>query len=334
MKTCIYGAGSLGTILGAYLEKNGFHVDLVSRNKAHIAALKQHGAHIVGKAEFVAPVTAMLPDEMGYGYDVVFLMTKCLENEETVKFLVPHLADDGIICTCQNGLPEPGIASIIGEERTYGCTIGWGATLKEPGVSELTSGEGTLSFSLGRIKGGCDDNLRKLQSILSIMGDAGIDEDFMGARWSKLLINASFSGLSAVTGLTFGGVIDNKKARKIAQGIMKECLDTAHKAGVKLSPMQGHDIEKILGYNGPVKKWISYHIIPIAMKKHRSLKASMLQDIEKGKPTEIDAIDGALSRVGREYGVPTPLADKTVEIVKSITAGRLKPSPENLNLYS
>ena len=70
------------------------------------------------------------------------------------------------------------------------------------------------------------------------------------------------------------------------------------------------------------------------MKKHRSLKASMLQDIEKGKPTEIDAIDGALSREGRKYGVPTPLADKTVEIVKSITAGRLKPSPENLKLYS
>ena len=97
--------------------------------------------------------------------------------------------------------------------------------------------------------------------------------------------------------------------------------------------MQGHDIEKILGYNGPVKKMISYMIIPIAMKKHRALKASMLQDIEKGKPTEIDAIDGALSREGRKAGIPTPFTDKTVEIVHAISEGRLKPSPDNLKLY-
>ena len=195
MKTCIYGAGSLGTILGAYLAKSGFNADLITRNKAHVEALNEKGAHVVGKVDFTVPVRAMVPDEMEDGYDVVFLMTKCLENDATVRFISSHLSDKGIICTCQNGLPEPGIAEIIGEDRTYGCTIGWGATLKGPGVSELTSGEGTLSFSLGRIKGGTDDNLRMLQAILSRMGDAEIDEDFMAARWSKLLINASFSGL-------------------------------------------------------------------------------------------------------------------------------------------
>ena len=120
MKVCIYGAGSLGTVLGAYVAKSGEEIDLVNRNKAHVAALKENGATITGTANFNVKVNAMLPEEMKEKYDIIFLMTKQLNNKEVVKMLTNFLADDGVICTMQNGLPEHSVSEIIGEDRTYG----------------------------------------------------------------------------------------------------------------------------------------------------------------------------------------------------------------------
>lgn len=106
MRCAIYGAGSLGTVLGAYMTKNGAQVDLVNRNKAHVAALKEKGAHIRGTVDMTVPVTALTPDEMTGTYDVILLMTKQLLNPEVVAFLKPFLADNGVIVTLQNGIPS------------------------------------------------------------------------------------------------------------------------------------------------------------------------------------------------------------------------------------
>ena len=81
MRYAIYGAGSLGTILGAYVTKNGGEIELVNRNKAHVNALNTNGAKIIGKVEMTVPVKAVLPDEMSGKYDVIFLMTKQLQNK-------------------------------------------------------------------------------------------------------------------------------------------------------------------------------------------------------------------------------------------------------------
>ena len=96
MKTAIYGAGSLGTILGAYMTKAGFSVDLINHNAKHVAALKERGAHIVGTVEMNVPVSALLPEEMSDPYDVIFLMTKQLDNEQVVRSLLPYLTADGV----------------------------------------------------------------------------------------------------------------------------------------------------------------------------------------------------------------------------------------------
>lgn len=332
MRIAIYGAGSLGTILGAYLTKANLDTELINRNKAHVEALKKNGAKVVGKKNFTIPVKALLPEEMEGSYDIIFLMTKQLDNPIVVKNLKPFLGDDGIICTCQNGLPEPGIAEIIGKERTYGCAIAWGATLLSPGVSELTSDE--ISFSIGGFNGKNDRNLEKIASVLSRMGTCVIEENFLGARWSKLLINAAFSGLSTVTGCTFGQVSVNKKSRRVCQAIIKECIDVSKKAGYTLEPVQGKDIAKLFNYTNPIKKRISFALIPLAMKKHADLKASMLQDIEKGKPTEIDFINGIVCTYGRKTNVPTPANDMVVKIVKEISGKKRQASMENIELFN
>ena len=117
MRTAIFGAGSLGTVMGAFLTKNGVDIDLINRNKAHVAALKTNGAHVTGTVDMTVPVSALLPEEMNGRYDIIFLMTKQLNNREIVTFLKDYLADDGLIVTMQNGIPENGIAEIVGTTR-------------------------------------------------------------------------------------------------------------------------------------------------------------------------------------------------------------------------
>ena len=166
------------------------------------------------------------------------------------------------------------------------------------------------------------------------MGPVDLEANFIGTRWSKLLINAAFSGMSAVLGCTFGEAAGDRRSRKIVQALIKECIDVCATGGIRIEPVQGKDIVKLLDYRGPVKKALAYAIIPLAIRKHALLKASMLQDLEKGKKTEVDAINGAVSAYGRKVGCPTPCNDKGVEIIHRIEAGELAPGFGNLQYFT
>ena len=333
MRCAIYGAGSLGTVLGAYMTKNGVDVELVNRNKAHTAALKEKGAHITGTVEMTVPVKALYPEEMSGKYEVIFLMTKQLLNKEVVTFLKPFLTDDGVIVTMQNGIPEPSVAEIVGNDHTMGCVVEWGATLSAPGESTLTSDPAGLSFHMGKMEGITDAQLELVKSLLEKMCTVEIEENLIGARWSKLLINATFSGLGTVMGGLFGDVSETPAAKKVAVRCMKECIDVGHAAGAEFPPVQGKDITKLFYYKSGLKRAFAEFLLPIAMKKHRLLEPSMLQDLKKGKPCEIDAINGVVCDWGKKCGVPTPINDRIVEIIKKEQAGELPLAKENINLF-
>ena len=334
MRCAIYGAGSLGTVLGAYMAKAGQSVELVNRNKAHIQALREKGAHITGTVDLTVPVTAILPEEMSGEYDVIFLMTKQLLNEQVVTFLKPMLSERGVIVTMQNGIPEPEIADIVGKEHTIGCVVEWGATLSAPGESTLTSDPGSLSFHMGGMDGISDDQIQTVKTLLETMCPVHYEENLIGARWSKLLINATFSGLGTVVGGVYGDVTENKHARKIAVRCMKECIDVGHAAGAVFTPVQGKDITKLFYYKSAPKRAFAEMLLPVAMKKHRAIEPSMLQDLKHGKPCEIDAINGVVCKWGKKCGVPTPLNDRIVEIINRAQAGKLSLAPRNVCLFN
>ena len=333
MKSAIYGAGSLGTILGAFITKNGGQVDLYNRNIAHIEALKTKGATVTGTLEFNQKVNAFTTDELSGKYDIIFLMTKQQDNRAVANMLNDFLADDGVIVTLQNGIPELLLGEVIGDDRVLGCTVAWGATMLGPGVCELTSSPDSLTFSLGSLTGKPNRHMDHVKALLELMGPVEIDDNFIGTRWSKLLINAAFSGMSAVCGSTFGQAAKDRNSRKIVQALIKECIDVCKAGHITIQPVQGKDIVKLLDYSNPIKKAFSFFIIPIAIRKHALLKASMLQDIEKGKKCEVDAINGVVCDFGRKVGCPTPMNDKVVEIIHRIEAGELKPSFDNVRLF-
>lgn len=334
MRYAIYGAGSLGTVLGAYIQQSGTDIDLINRNKAHIAALKEKGAHVTGTADFTVPVHALLPDEMTGTYDIILLMTKQLLNKEVVTSLVPFLAEDGVMVTLQNGIPEPGIAEIIGSNRTIGCVVEWGATLSAPGECTLTSDPASMSFHMGKMDGISDEKFTEVRTLLEKMCPVDFEENLLGARWSKLLINATFSGLGTVVGGLFGDVSETPEVRKVAIRCMKECIDVGHAAGVEFAPVQGKNITKLFYYTNGLKRAFATLLLPIAMKKHRLIEPSMLQDLKKDKPCEIDAINGIVCEWGRKVGVPTPINDRIVEVIKKEQAKELPLSKDNIKLFS
>ena len=294
MRIAIYGAGSLGTVLGAYLAKAGIPADLIARNRAHVDALNSAGAHITGTVDFTQPVRALTPDELEGVYDLVFFLVKQTGTQAALDQLVPHLSPDSIVCTLQNGLPEAALEERLGAEHVVGCTVEWGAEWKGPGSPSV---------------------------------------NLMGIRWSKLLINSMLSGMSAVTGATFGEVAAHPQALSCAQEVANECIRTAAAAGVTMEKFHGVSLSGLLAYRGSLKKRLLRPVVRAMVKPHRLLRASMLQDLEKGKPCEIDAINGAVCRTARRSGVATPFNDAVVAVIRDIEAGRAKTGFENLSRF-
>ncbi|TGE34831.1 hypothetical protein E4K67_28570 [Desulfosporosinus fructosivorans] len=165
MRTAIMGVGSLGTIAGALITKNGGDVILIDANKEHVKALNEKGATITGTMELNIPVKAITPDEMTGVYDVVLYLVKQTYNEVALKQLLPHLGPDSVVCTLQNGVPEEAVAEIIGKERTLSGTVGWGATYVGPGVSMLTSDPNKMSYDIGELDGSIRERTKKVAEL-------------------------------------------------------------------------------------------------------------------------------------------------------------------------
>lgn len=331
MRAAIYGAGAMGTVLGAYIVKNGGAVDLVSRNAPHVEALKRQGAHITGTVDFVQKVPALLPQEMEGVYDVILLMTKQRYNGDICRFLLKYLAADGVVCTLQNGLPEPSVAEVVGKERCLGCAVSWGATFKGRGEASLTSDSRSLTFALGSLYGG-NKKTAAVQSLLSRMGRVTVEENFAGARWAKLAVNSAFSPLSAVTGLTFGEVAAGRRTGRAALALLNEAFAVARASGVRLAKIQGHDIEKIYGCRGGFKRAAALALLPLAMKRHKRLVSGMYYDLKAGRACEIDFISGVVARAGEKCGISTPVTCRVLEIAHKIERGELALSPDTVAL--
>jgi 2-dehydropantoate 2-reductase len=330
MRAAIYGAGAMGTILGAYITKAGKEIDLITRNAEHVKALKEKGAHIVGSVDFTVRVNALLPEEMTGKYDVIFLMTKQRGNAQTVTFLKDYLADGGVICTTQNGLPEQSVAEVVGEENTVGCAISWGATFNGSGEAALTSSPDKLTFALGTPFGE-NQKVYDVKPYLDCMGKVTVESDFLGARFSKLIINSAFSSLSAISGLTFGEVAGDRRIRHYCQCLLKEGMDAAKGNGIKPAKIQGHDLVKLLGYKTKFKKAVSFALIPLAMAKHKNLVSGMCFDLQKGRECDIDYICGVISCYGKKANVATPFTDKVISIAHSIERGERQVCRDNLS---
>lgn len=363
IRAAIYGAGAMGGTLGALIFKSGGEVDLYSRNEKHVFSVRKNG--LTQRCDFDgeewnidAKDYIFLPEEMQKRcaergkYHVVFLMTKQRENEKIALFLRDCLADDGIVVTTQNGLPEKKLAEILGKERVFGCVCSFGASFSGGGVSVLTSSLRSAKVCFGayvsrqdRLKEG-EKYLRCAELVKSLLLPVGNvtggefyreTENLLGVRYAKLVLNAAFSGLSAATGMTFGEIAKHRKGKKIALAAMREVVSVAEEKGVRIDRIQGRDIVSLLrkkrGLFGKVRERVLLFLMPRFVKTHRFSVSGMLTDIRRGRKCEIDLITGAVSREGAECGVLTPVCDTITQIVKGIENGLYELTPKNVDFF-
>ncbi len=185
----IWGAGAMGATLGAYLLRAGHAVRFVDANPAHVAALRDAGLHISGPIlQQRFDVDVCLPEEVSGRYPLVLLATKAVHTRAACRQIQPHLAEDGVVVSVQNGLNERVIAEVLGDERTFGCFVNFGADLMAPG--EVTFG-GWGATVVGEIDSHLTARARAIHALFSQFNPAAVlTGNIHGYLWGKLVYGA------------------------------------------------------------------------------------------------------------------------------------------------
>jgi len=321
MKTAIIGAGSAGIAIGAYAAREKHDVMLVVSSPVSVNALRKNGAtvlHSRSGADFTVPVSACLSEELTGEYDVILLTTKQTTNQTVFPVAERVLSKNGVICTLQNGVPEPSVAQALGADRTTGGSILFAAGMTEPGVTRITTDYDNLqkhyAFLIGEMDKPCTERLEDVASVLRPLGEVELTDELMSAKWSKLLVNCSRSGMSAALSLKSGDIIDNPKSLACALFLAKECIEVSKACGYSLVRSVEDPADYYWEDKAQLRKCME--IFKRVGEPVRNNRASMLQDLEKKRPTEIDYINGFVVSMGLRHGIQTPFNARVVELVK------------------
>jgi len=337
MRIALLGAGSVGTIIGALISKGGEDIVLVDTCQEHVDALNESGARIVGYVDWTIPVKAIRPDEMEGKYDLIISTTKHTSLVESLEKAAVHMHDETIILTLQNGIPEDVAKAFVDESRIMGGGVEFGATWKEPGVSELTSDETSLSITFGQLDGLITQKTKRVQKAVSHIGHADITTNLLGLRYTKLTDNSTFSGMSAVLGCCNANILDDLKAMMCIAYLGREAGRVIE--GIGVQPQKIFGLQPTLENVGfttekELDDVIQNYWIPLYT-PFRSGVASMWQDIEKGKICEINQINGKFVELGHELGIHVPFMEKVTEVVTKLQDREIDPEKawDNLDQF-
>jgi 2-dehydropantoate 2-reductase len=329
----VVGGGAIGGITAASLTRKGENVTVLDADREHIVRVNK-GLEVTGFQEFTVPVKAMVPEDFVTGKypkaDIVLLAVKGLHTDKALRSILPSVSDTAPVISMQNGINEETIAKIVGEARTIGCSITWGGTNKGPGQLIQTTEGG---FIIGQWPTGKSKIVEETAALLSMAFSTEVSDNIIGDRWTKLLITASLTGVGTALGLTYGGTIANETALKIAMTVITETYDVGKAAGVEFAQLMGvpPTIALVRNKEDFAK---AAKLMEFAFSKHGATKPSMWQDIEKGRKTEVDFVNGYVVRKGKEVGIKTPANELVTRVIKEIEDGKKSPSLENLEEFS
>ncbi|MET2826978.1 2-dehydropantoate 2-reductase [Mesorhizobium shangrilense] len=315
MRICIYGAGAIGGLMGARLAKAGHEMTLIARGP-HLLAIQANGLRLVeGDATSTVQVAAYEnPAEAGE-QDYVVVALKAPAVAGIVDRMQPLLGPTTSVVMAVNGVPwwyfhglegpwrdhvlesvDPGGVQKrgIGADRVIGCVVYPAAEVVEPGVVQHVSGD---RFSLGEPSGVATERVKAFSKALIGAGlKAPVKADIRTEIWVKLWGNVAFNPISALTGATLARICGDAETRRLALSIMTEAEKVANALGVTMPISVERRIDGAA-----------------AIGEH---KTSMLQDLERGRQMEIDAVVAAVSELGRIVGVETPTIDTVLALVR------------------
>jgi 2-dehydropantoate 2-reductase len=330
-KIAVIGAGAIGGVTAAFMKKAGWDPVLVCKHADTLKQVTSPGLSLTGlKGTHTVPLRAVLTvADLPEDLEIVFHATKANDCVAVARELRPRLHAESIVVSLQNGISEEALADVLGRERVAGCVVGWGATNGRPGQIEVTSdGE----FILGNIDHQPDARLDAIQPMLDAVQPTRISDNIMGELYAKLMINACINTLGAITGVTLGELLAVRKIRSIFIALMQEALAVANAMQIRVEPATGGKLDyyEFLAGNGLIKQFKRHLVIRLIGFKYRRIRSSSLQSLERGRPTEIDYLNGYICDRAAEHTIPVPVNQAVVAMIKEIEAGERQLSMANM----
>jgi 2-dehydropantoate 2-reductase len=297
----IGGAGAMGSVIGGRLAEGGVDVRLLDVSEEAVEAINTRGLQITNKAGETRTIRVRAetdPAQVG-PVDLVLVFVKCYHTESAVRSAAPILGDNTIVLSLQNGWGNaPRIARIVGEERVLAGVTYHSATVLGPGQVQH-AGQG-MTF-IGELDGRQSD---RLKWVVDTFNGAGIEttpsDNILLTIWSKLALNVCTLPTSALLRFYAGQPIQHEGTLALMRALLQETVTVANAQGITL------DFEE---------RWAN---ITGLLERATGAKASMLQDVENRRRTEIDVINGAIVEAGRRLNIPTPYNETMVWLVKAL----------------
>lgn len=326
-RVLVVGAGAIGGVTAARLTSAGAEVTVLDAHTEHVRLMRAPGLRFdaLGAESRVVIDAVDRPEELQGRFDFALVTLKAPHLHSA---LGPLAAGDrvGAYVSLGNGLVQDRVGEIVSADRLLVGVTEWGATNLGPGHLAQTT---VAPFVVGEVDGRRSERVERLAETLSAAAETVVSGNILGQVWTKLLLNSTFSGLGAVSGLLYGEIAATGEGRSAAHRLWTEGYDVAQAAGIGLDRILGVDPRQLTlrtATAGPEQ----LAALDTLMSHLAATKASMSQDLERGALTEVDVINGGVAATARRLGVPAPLNTRIVETVHACERGERTPGPAAL----
>ena len=343
----VVGAGAIGGYTGGNLAHNGYDVTLIDPWPEHIAAIRRDGLSLEGitaeESVVAHPKTLHLTEVQQLAkerpIDIAFISMKSYDTEWASLMIRQYLAPSGYVVSLQNCINEERIAGIVGWGKTVGAIAALlSAELYAPGKIRRTGAKnppGHEVYRVGEVHGRITPRIEELGAMIRTVDTCKVTDNLWGERWSKLCVNGMHNGVSAASGLSGNAMRQDERIRKVIIKLGGEGVRVGQALGYKLEDIAGQDADKLArAAEGDRAALDEVESLMLALRNSQQRsehqRPSMGQDMQKGRRTEIDFINGVIVEKGREAGIPTPTHEKLIAAVKKVELGQAAPSPEHL----
>ena len=302
MRVTIVGCGAVGSLFAANLAQlDDVEVWAFDLDREHVAAINEHGLRLSGAGEIVGKLSATTDAAELPPSDFGIVATKCMHTAAAIEATAGAFAN-GSVCSVQNGVGNEETLAQHVERVIRGTTFPAGRVVEPGHVQWDVKGDTTIgpfepspapTADVEQLADACTRGGMPTQAVA----------DARGPQWRKLIFNAATNPIGALTGLTHGRVVEDAGLRRLVSELVDEGNAVAAAQGIELDA----DPEEL----------IDHAARPDVAYDH---KASMLQDVEARRPTEIDYLNGGIARFGREQSVPTPMNDAVTALIKGLEA--------------
>ena len=345
-RIAVVGGGAVGGYIAAHLAAAKHDVCVIDGWPEHVETIRLDGLKIIGmvpsdslQVRFPAiHITEVQGLAKGSAIDIAIVSVKSYDTLWATALIAPYLAPDGYVVSAQNSINEERIASVVGWERTVGCVVGnnFAVDLIEAGVVKRTMPRdpSVKSLELGEVHGRITPRLRELSDIMKCVDSCSITNNLWGVRWSKLCVNGMRNALSAVTGMNGNERDSHDEVRRIGIRLGSEAVRVGLALGYELESMARIPAERFARAPDDPDAMAEIEEALIrgtkASARSNDQRPSMAQDIQKGRRTEVDFLNGLIASKGNEVGCPAPTHGRMVELVGQVGRGQLQPRPENV----